>query len=66
MFDMTETGEPTTTTILDEVNSYNLSEIFTALASNVLSVRDFHALVLAQNTNKQKSAVDILFSSYAF
>lgn len=66
MFDMMDTGEPAATGIIDEVNSYNLSEIFTALPSSVISVQNFHTLILAQNTNKQKSAVDLLFSSYGF
>jgi hypothetical protein len=66
MFDMTETGEPSGTPIQDEVNAYNLSEIFAALPTNIVSVQGFHALVLAQNSNKQKTALDILFSSYGF
>jgi hypothetical protein len=63
---MTETGEPTATTIQDEVNAYNLSEIFAALPTNIVSVQGFHALVLAQNSNKQKTALDLLFTSYGF
>ena len=66
MFDMIETGEPTATNIQDEVNGYNLGEIYTALPSNIVSMQDFHTLVLSQNTNKQKTAVDLLFTSYGF
>lgn len=66
MFDMIETGEPTATNIQDEVNGYNLGEIYTALPTNIVSMQDFHTLVLSQNTNKQKTAVDLLFTSYGF
>ena len=66
MFDMTETGEPAATTIQDEVNAYTLSEIFAALPTSITSVQGFHALVLSQNSNKQQTAVDLLFTSYGF
>lgn len=66
MFDMIEIGETTATNIQDEVNGYNLAEIYTALPPSIVSMQDFHTLVLAQNTNKQKTAVDLLFTSYGF
>ena len=66
MFDMIEIGETTATNIQDEVNGYNLGEIYTALPTNIVSMQDFHTLVLSQNTNKQKTAVDLLFTSYGF
>jgi hypothetical protein len=66
MFDMTETGEPAATTIQDEVNAYTLSEIFAALPTSITSVQGFHALVLSLNSNKQQTAVDLLFTSYGF
>jgi hypothetical protein len=65
MFDMTETGEPIST-IQDEVNAYTMAEIFQSMQFTTVSVPIFHQTVLLLNSNKQKTAVDLLYSSYGF
>jgi len=66
MFDMTETGEPPATTIQDEVNAYSMPEIFQSMQFTTVSVPIFHQTVLLLHSNKQKTAVDLLFNSYGF
>ncbi|MBS3915539.1 MAG: hypothetical protein KG003_13675 [Bacteroidetes bacterium] len=66
MFDMTETGEPPATTIIDEVNAYTMSEIYNAMLPPVVSVQIFQPTVLFLNGNKQQITMNMLFNSYGF
>lgn len=66
MFDMTDNGEPIATGIRDEVDTYTMQEIFNAMPLVITSMQDFHSLILLQNNNKQKLAVDNLFFDYGF
>jgi len=65
MLDLIDELEPAHS-ITDEVDEYTISEIFNALQSNIDSPSGFHTLLLSQNSNKQQTEVDDLFSDYGF
>jgi hypothetical protein len=65
-YDLTEVGEPLFTNITDNTDAYTISQIFNALQSNITTMTGFKSNILSQNSNKQQSDVDILFSDYNF
>jgi hypothetical protein len=64
-YDLTDTPE-LSQGITDNVTQYTIHEVFNALQSDVLTVSDFITKILSQNSNKQSTQVNDLFSSYNF
>ncbi|MBC6609730.1 hypothetical protein H8B15_02270 [Hymenobacter sp. BT507] len=64
--DMTDTGEPTGTGVVDNVNTYTAAQIFDALRSDVLSVRQFQNKILPRNGYQQSPEVEQLITSYLY
>ncbi|MFY8004857.1 MAG: hypothetical protein ACOVNR_08430 [Chitinophagaceae bacterium] len=52
--------------IWDEVNAYNLNQIFNALRSDVRSISAFKTKLLEQNNNRQQTEVNELFKEYNY
>ncbi len=64
--DLTDSGEPTTTGVVDNVNLYTPSMIFQSLNSSVLSVGQFKTDLLGRNSNLQSLQVNILVQTYGY
>jgi len=66
LHDLTDTGEPTLTSINDQVNGYNLNGIFKGFHSGSDNVQTLRAAILANNNNNQATQVNALVSSYGW
>ena len=62
--DMTDTGEPTSTGVTDNVNGYTMAQVFRGLRPEVTEVREYQQLVLSQNSNRQAAEMNQLLTSY--
>jgi len=60
--DNTNANEPAL--VIDNVNSYSISQIFNTLQNDVLSPLEFRNRLLQQNSNDQQANVNALFTSY--
>lgn len=65
-YDLTDTGEPLSTLVIDNVNAYSPGMIFTSLWSNVLSVSHFRNDLLQRSGNTQSAQVNQLVQSYGY
>ncbi len=65
-YDLTDTGEPGTTGVIDNANLYTPAMIFQSLNSGVLSVGQFNADLLGRNNNLQSTQVNQLVQSYGY
>lgn len=65
LFDMIDNGENIGRTgVIDNVNSYTEPQIFRALQSDVVSVRQYQQRVVTQNNLKQAAELEQLVTSY--
>ena len=65
-YDLTDTGEPGTTGVIDNANLYTPAMIFQSLNSNVLSVGQFKTDLLGRNSNLQSLQVNQLVQNYGY
>ncbi|GGZ34292.1 hypothetical protein GCM10007049_29570 [Echinicola pacifica] len=65
-YDLTDTGEPTSTGVIDNVNLYTPAMIFQSLNGGVLSVGQFKTDLLKRNNNLQITQVNQLIQSYGY
>ena len=65
LYDMTDNGENTNYThVIDNVNSYNMAQVFKGLQPDVVSVRQYQQRILTQNSSKQAPELEQLVTSY--
>ena len=64
MYDMIDTGEPTSTGVIDNVDAYTIKECYNAMDADVLSLYDFCVRILGETNSKQWQAVVDLYDSY--
>jgi hypothetical protein len=64
--DLTDTGEPTLTGVLDNVNTYSSQQIFRGLQPSVTTVQGFRQELLNRNNNQQATEVNQLVTSYRY
>ncbi|MDF2159184.1 hypothetical protein P2G54_15080 [Algoriphagus sp. CAU 1675] len=65
-YDLTDTGEPSSTGVVDNANLYTPAMIFQSLNSEVLSVGQFKTDLLSRNNNLQSTQVNQLVQSYGY
>ncbi|MEP1087698.1 hypothetical protein [Algoriphagus sp.] len=65
-YDLTDTSEPSSTAIVDNVNAYTPAMIFQSLSSNVLTVGQFKTDLLARQNNLQSTQVTQLVQGYGY
>jgi len=65
-YDLTDTGEPSSTGVVDNVNSYTPAMIFQSLNTNVLTVGQFRTDLLSRQNNLQSTQVNQLVQSYGY
>jgi hypothetical protein len=65
-YDLTGTGEPSSTGVVDNVNGYTPAMIFQSLNSGVLSVGQFKTDLLSRQNNLQSTQVNQLVQSYGY
>lgn len=67
LYDMTDNAENTAFTgVNDNVNAYNIQQIFNGLQSNVTTVQDFRSEVLSRNSSLQVTQLNQLVSDYHY
>ncbi|MBL7873883.1 MAG: hypothetical protein JNM78_19875 [Cyclobacteriaceae bacterium] len=66
LHDLTDTGEPTTTLINDQVNGYTLAGIFRGFHSGSTTVQELKNAILVNNSNLQSTQVNTLVTSYGY
>lgn len=54
-YDLTDTGEPSSTGVVDNVNGYTPAMIFQSLNTNVLTVGQFRTDLLIRQNNLQST-----------
>jgi len=65
-YDLTDTGEPSSTGVVDNANLYTPAMIFQSLNSGVLTVGQFKTDLLARQNNLQSTQVNQLVQSYGY
>ncbi len=65
-YDLTDTGEPGFTGVVDNANLYTPNMIFESLNGGVLSVSQFKTDLLGRNNNLQSLQVNQLIQSYGY
>lgn len=65
-YDLTDTGEPSSTGVVDNANLYTPAMIFQSLNSGVLTVGQFKTDLLARQNNLQSNQVNQLVQSYGY
>jgi hypothetical protein len=63
---LTDSGEPLSTLVIDNVNAYTPGMIFTSLWSDVVTVTQFRNDLLSRNGNVQSAQVNQLVQSYGY
>ena len=67
MEDLIDNGtEPSQTLVNDQVSGFTISQIFSALQSDITTVTAYRARFIQQNTGNQTSQVTTLFASYNY
>ena len=64
--DMTDTGEPAFTGVVDNVNAFTPATAFRGLQADVLSVREYEDKVRAQTNGRQAAQMGQLVTSYQY
>ncbi len=65
-YDLTDSGEPLSTLVIDNVNAYTPGMIFTSLSSNVVTVNQFRNDLVPRHGNIQSAQVNQLVQSYGY
>lgn len=65
-YDLTDSGEPLSTLVIDNVNAYTPGMIFTSLWSDVVTVNQFRNDLLFRSGNIQSAQVNQLVQSYGY
>lgn len=65
-YDLVDSGEPTSTGVIDNVNAYTPAMIFQSLNSNVLTVAQFKSDLLNRQNNLQSTQVNQLVQGYGY
>ena len=65
-YDLTDSGEPLSTLVIDNVNAYTSGMIFTSLWADVVSVNQFRNDLLLRSGNVQSAQVNQLVQSYGY
>jgi hypothetical protein len=66
LHDLTDSGEPSSTLINDQVNGYTISGIFKGFHSGSDNVTNLKNAILVNNANSQSTQVNTLVSSYGW